>query len=171
MKPLLAFFCLAALAFGQSAANSAGDDAPVSLGDVAKQARSAKAPSGAKVLTNEDMPTSGGVNVVGAAPKLSAGKNRYQPDVVRDHDALNAQWQNALAQQKNRIADLERQLENAKANLARATTHYYVVYGDTHYDQYKAQADLAQQQLDNARKDLSDMQDQAHRAGVDKAYD
>lgn len=167
MKLLLALVCLGALAFGQSALPSA--DEPSTLGDAARQARESKSTSSGKVYTNEDLPSDGGINVVGkTAP--SRTRRSSQGDPVRDQKALDAKWHIAITQQKNRVADLERQLNVAQLVLARVS-HYDPINPNPTYVRYKSQVDLLQKQLDDAKVQLADMQDEARKAGADKAYD
>ena len=171
MKTLLAVLLLGGLAFAQTSATSA-DDHPDSVAAAAKKSREAKPATAKKVYTDDDMPsTTGGVSVVGneAAQPSTTGYNPYS-DPVRDQKALDAQWQQRISAQKARIVALQQQLQVAEANEARAT-RYYTVNSNPNFGKYKEQAESLRQQVENAKKELSDLQDEAHKAGANKAYD
>ncbi len=166
MRLLLAALLLSGLAYGQAA-----NDSAESVAAAAKKSREAKAATAKKVYTDDDMPsTNGTVNVVGKDTK--AANNSYNPynDPVRDQKSLDYQWQQRIRMQKDRVSSLEQQLKVAEENAARSA-HYYSVNPNPNYARYKSQADSLREQLENARKELTDLQDEAHKAGANKAYD
>jgi len=171
MKILFAALCLSALAFAQAGTptGSGGtEDSSTSLTDAAKRSREAKAGTAKKVYTNDDIPSSGGVSVVGGSKQ-----DPFTPppvDAVQQQKMTDSQWHSAIAQQKALIANLENQLNVAEQNQARAT-RYYTVNGNPRYEKYKEQVDSLKQQIEAAKQQLADTQDEAHKAGADKAYD
>ena len=159
MKTTLAILCLSAAAFAQS---QTADNA--SIVDAAKKSTTNTAKA-KKVYTNDDLPDSGAVSVVGkAGTKAKAG------DPVRDQAALDRQWQARIQQQKDKIANLQRQLDLAQKSLV-YTTHRDPTKPNPSYAHEKSQIDSLQQQLADANAKLSQLQDEAHKAGADKAYD
>jgi hypothetical protein len=158
MKRTLVVLCLAAAAFAQSADNA-------SIVNAAKQS-SANTSKAKRVYTNDDLPTTGEVNVVGKADKPAHGSN----DPVRDQAALDRQWQARIDQQKTKIASLQRQLDLAQKSLSYSTRRD-PIKPNPGYAHEKTQVDSLQQQLADAKDKLSQIQDEAHKAGADKAYD
>ena len=161
MKRTLAILCLGAAAFAQS---QTADNA--SIVDAAKKstATSAKAK---RVYTNDDLPDTGAVNVVGkAGAKAKSGSG----DPVREQTALDQRWQAAIQQQKDKIANLQRQLDLEQKAIA-YTTHIDPIKPNASYAREKAKIDSLQQQIADAKEKLSQIQDEAHKAGADKAYD
>lgn len=173
MKTFFAALCLSALAFAQAGTNTGStgvEDKTTSLADVAKKSRDAKTATAKKVYDNDTMPTTGGVSVVGAKSVSQPTYYQQPADPVRDQKMIDNQWHNQLEGQKAQISNLERQLDVAEKNEA-ASAHYYAVNDNQRYTQYKAQVDSLKQQIEDAKKRLADMQDEAHKAGANKAYD
>jgi len=167
MKVVLATLLLGGLALAQSA--DTNTDAVVAA---ARKARDTKPVAAKKVYTDDDMPsTNGSVSVVGK-PADTHASTTYNPsnDPVRDQRALDAQWQQRIHMQKDRVSSLEQQLKVAEENESRSS-HYYTVNPNPNYARYKQQADSLREQLENAKKELTDLQDEAHKAGANKAYD
>ncbi len=161
MKVLVAVLCMAAAGWAQS-----GDDSSKPLGDVARTQRAGK-PAATKVYTNENMPHSGGISVVGDK-KANAAAAANEP--ATDQRSIDSQWRQRLDQQKAVIANLEHQLSVAQEN-ERRSTHRYPIGGNPNYERFKDQIDSLTQQIEDAKKQLADLQDEAHRAGANKAYD
>jgi len=134
-----------------------------SLGEVARRQRQAKKPASAeKVYTNENLPTSSSINVVGAEPKPAAEANDNaanapgakspdaKPEGERAADAktggnpasadparLKAEFTDKAAGLKKDIAQLERELDilNREFRLRAAT--YYADAGNSLRDPKK----------------------------------
>ncbi|ABF40203.1 hypothetical protein Acid345_1200 [Candidatus Koribacter versatilis Ellin345] len=167
MKLVLATLLLGGLAFAQ-AANDNSD----SVVAAAKKARETKTATAKKVYTDDDMPSSGGAVSTVGNPDAPTTTNTYNPsnDPVRDQKALDAEWRQRIRQQKDRVSSLEQQLRVADENVSRSS-HYYTVNTNPNYAHFKQQADNLREQLANAKRDLTDLQDEAHKAGANKAYD
>lgn len=163
MKRTFVILCLSALAFAQSQSPSASD---ASIVDAAKQSRESAAPKAKKVYTNDDLPSDGDVNVVGKVPR---GKHA-SGDPVRDQAALDRHWQSRIDQLKAHIADLQRQLDLAQKSLS-YNTRRDPTKANPGYAGVKTRIDSLQQQIADAKDKLSQLQDEAHKAGADKAYD
>jgi hypothetical protein len=161
MRKTLAILCLSAAAFAQS---QTADNAAIV--DAAKKstATSAKAK---RVYTDDDLPTTGHVNVLGKDGVKAA---KASTDPVRDQSILDRQWQTKIEQQKALIANLQHQLDLAQKVLG-YDTHRDPIKPNPAYARRKAQVDLLTQQIADAKDKLSQIQDEAHKAGADKAYD
>jgi hypothetical protein len=167
MKPIVVALCLSTIAMSQTgspAPQASMSDTSTSLGDVARKSRAAK-PAASKVYTNDDLPSSGGLSVVGAQADAVP-----VADSVRDQASIEKRWHTAIAQQKAHIAELERDLAMAKQREARVT-HYDPMKPNPAYQRYKAQVETLTKQVDEAKKQLADLQDQAHKAGANQSYD
>ena len=169
MRTIIAALVLCSLGFAQSAADRS-DESSDSVVGAAKKSREAKSATAKKVYTNEDLPKSGTVNVVGPAANNAPANYGAYTDPVRDQKAINSQWQSAINQQRARIAELERQLESAQQDKARSA-HFYATKPNPNYEHYKQLVDSLTQQVEEAKKLLADVQEEAHKAGADKAYD
>jgi hypothetical protein len=170
MKLLLTVLVLSAAAFAQLGSNPA-DDSGTSVAAAAKKSRESKPATAKKVYTDDDLPSSGSVSVVGGATK-SAGTPATNDNPAQTQAELDAQWHARIEQQKNHIAVLQDELKVAEANEARSAIPYYEVNnGNPRYAHYKQQADSLRQQIEDAKNALSDLQDEAHKAGANKAYD
>jgi predicted RNase H-like nuclease (RuvC/YqgF family) len=168
MKTLFAILVLCSLALAQSA--ELADDSADSVANAAKKSREAKSATAKKTYTNEDLPTSGAVNVVGPSATHARASNPAGADPVQEQKSINAQWQTAISQQKTRVLELQRQLDVAQQNLA-SSGHFYATRPNPNYEHYKQQVDSLTRQVEDAKKQLEELQDQAHKAGADKAYD
>ena len=147
---------LAAAAFGQS------------LGDVARQQRQKQAQKPAtphKVVTDEDMPShpADSDDASGAKPSESAPGERPPINSSSNGEQLKV----AFSAQKQKIRNFEQQL-----NQLRASVHYVEANRYTNGVQYnqsqlhkQQDAERMQKQLDDAKKNLAEMQDKARKAG------
>lgn len=172
-----------------------------SLGDVVrKQHSGAQANSTRKVWTNEDFPgdattpapASDGTSAASEAnpsdnaetPDASADKAKQDPDKAKsttgEQEKLDASWKEKLDGQKSKIADLKREYDLTERENKVSMTTYYADAGNRLRDQKdfldkqaSSRDKLAtlQKQIADEQAKLSDMQDQAHKAGANKAYD
>jgi hypothetical protein len=170
IKTLFAVLALASLAVAQPATATA-DDSFESPAAAARRSREAKTANAKKIYTDDDLPTSGtGVNVVG--PSFASRSSDYSSpsDPVQEQKAIDSQWRNVITQQKARIAELQRQLDDAQRSEARAA-HFYAANPNPRYARYKQQVESLTEQIEDAKHQLVDLQEQAHKAGANKAYD
>lgn len=168
-----------------------------SLGDVARSARRHKpAPApGEKVYDNDNLPGKGVVNTVGpssddaskapdqANADASANKDDKEKDKnatpsADDHAKTNDAWAGKIADQKQEISRLERELNVLQRE---SQIHSAVNYADmgtrlgnnakyaAEDRQYQEQIAAKQKALDEAKQKLADMQEEARKAGVPAA--
>ena len=128
MKRILLSLAVAALLAGSALAQQ-------SLGDLARQQRQRKRPAApsAKVYTNENLPTTTAITGVGAAPTTAAARETAAPAAAattaapsaEDQAKQEAEWRKRFSEQKQQIAQLEREVDVAKReNKLRAASFY-----------------------------------------------
>jgi len=166
-----------------------------SVADVARQERAKPKPKNVKVWTNDDFPSTQPVTTTetekpaaeaaepGEAGKAAtAAKSAGEPekDAAKEKQKAIAEWQKHLADQKTQIAKLEQEISTLETQQQERASTYYTDAGtrlrnDEKWtkDQMKNDTELAQkkQALVDAKSKLSDMQDQARKAGVPHPYD
>ncbi len=133
-----------------------------SLGEVARRQRQAKKPATAeKVYTNENLPTSSSINVVGAEPKPAADANSAEANAdAKSSDAkaegdgaadaktggkpapadpakLRAEFTDKAATLKKDIAQLERELDILNREFRLRAAAYYADAGNSLRDPKK----------------------------------
>ena len=156
-----------------------------SLGDIARRVRMEKAapPPGAKVYDNDTIPmhpipspaaapSSEGTKGAAAAPEKAAQAGAEEKKAQAD---VNSDWQKKIDDQKNQISLMERELNVLQRENQIATAVYYADAGTQLRDPkkfgedvraQKAAIDAKQQQLNDARQKLADMQEEARKANV-----
>lgn len=173
-----------------------------SLGEAARKARKDKekaAPSPAqKVYTNENLP-SGGLSVASVADreKPAAQETESSPyaesaegqpsgtetgspgsDPTANNPQDNSAWQTKIAEQKNKIELLERELGVLEREYRLRVAVFYADAGTRLRDdrkfadadrQYKADLETKKNALAAAKQQLADTQEQARKAGVPAA--
>jgi len=171
------------------------------LGDVARLARRQKpAPTpGERVYDNDNLPGKGVVNTVGASADDAAkpadqsqanqdqanssdankDKNANQDKTATpsadEHKKMNDEWSGKIAQQKEEVSRLERELNvlqresqiHAAVNAADIGTRLgnNAKYAEQER-QYQEQIAAKQKALDDAKQKLADMQEEARKSGV-----
>jgi hypothetical protein len=187
------FVSLALLALATTLCAAAQQQAQSpSLGDVARKQRAEdKAAPAHKVWTNEDFndqaapaaPPSDQAKGDHAAAKDEKGddtKAKQPPDPVGDQAKLNQEWKGKLDAQKAKIADLQHDYDLTDREYKIAATSYYADAGNRLRDPkdfhdketgYREKLDKLKQQISDEQAKLSEMQEQAHKAGANKAYD
>ncbi|MGO9124641.1 MAG: hypothetical protein ACLP6G_07105 [Terriglobales bacterium] len=143
-----------------------------SLGDVARQQRenqqAKKDQAAPKVITNEDLPEHSQTDDDPAKPNQS-----HEPGPHRSSKSA-AQWKAEIEAQKHSIAALQSQMEklNSSIRFARNSGAYYAAQYNERQLQKQEQAQRIQDQLDQQRKRLEDMQEAARKDGFGNAvYD
>ncbi len=163
-----------------------------SLGDYARTARKNKPEpnSASRHYDNDNLPTGETLNVIGPPPPAEG-----KPGDVNSADAAKAaadsaaadrqktaderqkaadQWKKKLDDQKQKIDSLNHEIDldqrEMRLRAAAAYTDPNIVVRDVNWNKddvrYKNEIDQKQKALDTARQELSDLQDQAHKAGV-----
>jgi hypothetical protein len=157
-----------------------------SLGDAAREARAEKpATPQTKVFTNDNLPTTGSISVLGTAtpaPSASASDKAAKPAAAattapdpaakqKEADKIKDQ----IESQKGEISRLERELDISTREWKLRQAAYYADAGNQLRDpaawaaterKYNDETAAKKQALDDARQKLDDLQDQARKAGM-----
>ena len=159
-----------------------------SLGDQARENRASKpeAPQ-SKVFTNDNLPTSGGITIVGApdpppaaAPKgkaaaSSAPANPGGPPSAEDQAKAADKIKEDVQKQKDQIAQLEHELDIATREWKLRQAAYYADAGNQLRDpkawadaerHYNDETSQKQQAIADAKQKLDDLQEQARKSGL-----
>ncbi|MFL6299868.1 MAG: hypothetical protein ACJ71N_04595 [Terriglobales bacterium] len=162
-----------------------------SLGDAARQARAEKPPTPqTKVYTNDNLPTTGSISVLGTAPvpstasstdakpaKAAAGAAAEKSQAQAKQDAAEKTKADAEAQ-KAEISRLERELDIATREWKLRQAAYYADAGNQLRDptswaaeerKYNDETAQKKQALDAARQKLEDLQEQGRKLGMNSA--
>ena len=165
-----------------------------SLGDVARAARKEKRPTAKKSYTNDNLPSTTPINVVGE-PKAGAEEEpvikTQDSNEKQDGDKKTAQkqekatqskepqdeqeWHDQIAEQKKQISDLQHELDLLQREYKLQVADYYADAGAQLRDpkawgeqEAKYRADIAekQKQIDEAKAQLQDMEEEVRKAGM-----
>ncbi len=155
-----------------------------SLGDYARTARKNKpaTTSTTRYFDNDNLPANDAVSVVGpAAPAADAttGQAASAPAAEPSADAAERQkaadaWKEKLDKQKAKVDALSHEIDidQRELRLRTAAVNFDAdanvrnVQWQKEEAQYKIDIDAKQKELDAARQELDEMQEQAHKAGV-----
>ena len=161
-----------------------------SLGDVARQQRQSMRPSSKKVVTNDEIPmveTPAAAPAAGAAAAAAASdegkaakdEKGAKPDAAEssaeDKAKLAASLKARIDEQKKSIAQLEREIDVAQREYRLKVAVYYADAGNNLRDSKKwaeddrkqrTEIETKQKSLDDAKQRLTDLQEQARKAGV-----
>lgn len=144
-----------------------------SLGDVAREQRqkqqAKKDKPAAKVVTNEDLPEH--APVADDSEKAEPG-NESQPHHAGSGSA--EQWKARIAAQKQSIAALQSQMDrlNSSIHFVEANRYYNGVQYNQRQEHKQEQVQRMQDQLDQQKKRLEDMQEAARKEGFgNSVYD
>lgn len=146
-----------------------------SLGDVAREnrakqkARDASSAAKPKVITNENLPAN-----PDAGPREIDGKMTAVSPKIPSGGRSAEQWKQQILAQKNVVANLQAQIDKVNDSIHFVVANEY--YNGVQYNQHqvKKQENVAQmqQQLDEQKKNLAEMQEAARRDGMGSAvYD
>ncbi len=114
-----------------------------------------------------------------AADNAKQGQEKSK-DPAADQEKLDAEWKSKIDLQKSKIADVKREYDLTERESKLSATTYYADAGNRLRDQkdfvdkeasYHDKLANLQKQLADEQAKLSDLQDQAHKAGADKAYE
>jgi len=158
-----------------------------SLGEYARAARLEKRLPAKKVYTNDNLPTSTTISVVG--PSATTGEKpeekpldeKEKPEQKEAKASASKlpqgeqEWQDEISLQKKRIADAERELDLLQREYKLQVANYYADAGTQLRDpkgwadqEAKVRADIAdrQKQINEAKAQLQDLEEQARKEGV-----
>ena len=158
-----------------------------SLGDAAREARAEKpAIPQTKVFTNDNLPTTGSISVLGTAtpaPSASASDKSAKPAAAaaaatpdpaakqKEADKIKTD----IESQKGEISRLERELDISTREWKLRQAAYYADAGNQLRDpaawaaqerKYNDETAAKKQALDDARQKLDDLQEQARKVGM-----
>ncbi len=152
-----------------------------SLGDYAREARKNKPDQGStsRHYDNDNLPTGDTLSVVGPPPSNDANADNAKAAAARpapsaaDRKKTTDEWQKKLEDQKQKIESLNHDLDLAQRELRLRVAAEAVDPGVTARDfkwdkedgRYKTEIEEKQKTLGAARQQLSDLQEQAHKAG------
>jgi len=159
-----------------------------SLGDYARAVRQEKRLPAKKFYTNDNLPTNTTISIVGPPPVSSEEKpaakpqdQKEKPDQKEGKTSENKapqneqEWQDQISAEKKKIAGLDHELDLLQREYKLRVAEYYADAGSDLRDpkkwadeDAKYHADIAdkQKQLDEAKTQLEDMQEQERKAGV-----
>jgi hypothetical protein len=158
------------------------------LGDYARTVRKEKRAPAKKVYTNDNLPTSASISVVGPPAASPEEKPAAKPQDEKEKPAqketkpaekqapLDEQgWRNLFSEQKKKISDLEQELDLLQREYKLQIANYYADAGTQLRDQkqwaeqevkYRTGIAEKQKQVDEAKAQLLDMEEQARKAGM-----
>ena len=157
-----------------------------SLGEAAREQRANKPePSQGKVYTNDNLPTSGGITVVGApaaaAPAATTSSTATKATgaaaapAAEDPGKAADKIKGDVEKQKAEISRLERELDVSTREWKLRQAAYYADAGNQLRDpkawadaerKYNDETTQKQQALTDAKQKLDDLQEQARKAGL-----
>ncbi len=155
-----------------------------SLGDAAREQRANKPETPqAKVYTNDNMPTGGGITVIGApapaAPATPAKGSSTTPAAAGNSEADSQKAADKLKAdvqaQKDEISRLERELDVATREWKLQQATYYADAGNQLRDpaafaererKFNDETKQKQQALADAKQKLDDIQEQSRKSGL-----
>jgi hypothetical protein len=154
-----------------------------SLGEQAREARANKPEAvQTKVFTNDNLPTGGGITIVGVpdapAPAKGAGSaasTSANPTPKEDPSKAADKIKEDVQKQKDEIARLERELDISTREWKLRQAAYYADAGNQLRDpkawadqerKYNDETAQKKQALDDAKQKLEDLQEQARKAGL-----
>jgi len=137
-----------------------------SLGDVAREQRQKQANDAhatRKVVTNEDLPER-----PEAISSTSASADEHDSAPASNDVHSGEQWKAKIEAQKNSIASLQSQIDklNSSIHFVEANRYYNGVQYNERQVEKQGQVQRMQDQLDQQKKQLEDMQESARKAGL-----
>ena len=151
---------------GQAPAESADASAPATSGEPTPAAESADKTATPAAGSGENAPASKSTN---AEDKKSANDEQAQKQ------QMFKEWQNKIREQQNQVDMLTRDIDLANREYRLRAAAFYADAGnrlrnavawDKEDAQFKDQMSDKQKKLDDAKKQLEELQEQARRAGV-----
>jgi len=145
---------------------SACDDQ--SLGDVARQQRltqqTKKDQPAPKVITNDDLTSQ-------AADDSPSGPSQHEPIPQLKNEKSAAQWQAQIAAQERVIADLQNRMQrlNSSVHFAYDSSYYGAEQYNMHQQKKLDLVQQMQQQLDEQKQKLAELQEAARKDGYGNA--
>ncbi len=159
-----------------------------SLGNLARSVRKDKKAAATKEFDNDNLPKDDKLSVVGGAPTASASADGTQPSIGApgmpqaqpgqtpdQRQVVYDQWQQRITSQQQQIDLLTRELDVAQGEYKLRAAQMYGDAGarlrsegtwDKEDADYKAKIAEKQKAVDAAKQAMSEMQEEARKAGV-----
>jgi len=162
-----------------------------SVAEAARKAREQKRnrPKPAKVFTNDDLPTMGGVSVVGVAapaekedsattPGASDRKAAGRKAATPEEEKGEAYWRKRFAEARTRLRDAEKELDVLQRELNLKRMQHYAdptqalqeQYSRKEIDTYRQEIADKQKEVSQLRQALSDLEDELRHAGGNRGW-
>lgn len=176
---MIAGMFVAAATIGAAAQSSANSDE--SLGSFARTVRADKKPDTSKHFDNDNLPRTDKLSVVGngdatAAQEAPASTSDSAASSDNKPQPSSDDFKNQIADAQSKVDLLSRELDVAQKEYQLRAAAFYGDAGNrlrnaSSWDKedaaYKEQIAAKQKDLDDAKHDLADLQEQAHKAGMD----
>ena len=159
-----------------------------SLGDAARAARKNKvaASPNTRHFDNDNLPTNDVLSIVGPTPAATTGAANSAQEtkaaavvdaasVAAEHKKTADEWKSKLDKQQDKIDSLSHELDLQQREYRLRAAAFYGDAGTRLRDaaqfdrddvQYKSDVDQKQKAIEAARQELSDMREQARKAGM-----
>lgn len=178
---ILAIFALTALAPGSAFAQAQEAAKPAqtqSLAEAARKIREKKKAQGQtapKVYTNDNIPTTGGVSVIGAVQDTSTSQaaNAEGGQEAQSTGCNEECWRGKFAQARKQLADAEKELDILQRELNLKQTQYYSdpqkamneQHQRTEINEHRAKIDAKQAEVAAMKKAIDDLETELRQAG------
>jgi hypothetical protein len=156
-----------------------------SLAEAARKAREKKGEQKAKIFTNDNLPTKGTVNVVGAQPAQQAEADAQQGEQAQGQVEGQAQgqtqkpgadeqlWRGRFAEARKKLADAEKELDILQRELNLMNVQYYSDPQRTlneeltrkSVNEHRAKIDAKQAEVNQLRQAIEDLERDLRAAG------
>jgi len=149
-----------------------------SLAEAARKAREKKKAQGqtaAKVFTNDNIPITGAVNVVGSTQQASdqAAKGEGQQGDQASTECLEECWRGKFTQARKQLADTEKELDIMQRELNLKQQQYYSdpqkamneQHQRTEINEYRTKIEAKQAEVAKLKAGIDDLETELRRAG------
>lgn len=154
-----------------------------SLAEAARKAREKKGAQKAKVFTNDNLPTTGTVNVVGAQPAQAEGEAQQgeqaqgqvegQAQGTANPAADEQLWRGRFAEARKKLADAEKELDILQRELNLMNMQYYSDPQRTlneeltrkSVNEHRAKIDAKQAEINQLKQAIEDLERDLRAAG------
>lgn len=180
----------------QSSTTTAAGDQEQSLGSYARAVRKSKAGQSVKTFDNDNLPKADTISVVGSGPasdsqpaadaqddtqaQAAANNPNQMPKVTpgqseEERKKVYDQWQGKISEQQGKIDGIAHELDLDQREYRLRAASFYADAGERLRNQadwdkedadYKQKIAEKQKALDDAKQSMTDLQEQARKAGV-----
>jgi len=153
---------------------------PVSLAEVAREARAERhnAPKAAMVFTNDNLPTAGGVSVVGETATVTSEGNAASSEANAHESKGESYWRARFGALRTKLRQNEAALEIMQRELGELNVQYYADpqealrqgYTRSDINNKTAAIDDANKNIADIQQQLSDLEDELRKSGGDPGW-